>query len=239
MKRMLVSIAICLVLILISACSYSVYLQNTPLKTTFGTELSRTPVGEESTVVKELSALADFNNDGDKETVKIVDFNGQYFELQVCDSIGNLLWKTKATKEHVGWFSVFHCHLDGTDYLLEYTPFVSNGSFLYEYNLFTLDVSGKEQIVESRSVEFDTNFGTSEHKSFNPDEISKFMKSINSYLSNSTVLLNTNEKLNTDDNSQINDRLWWLDEADGFTYDPSDDLGKILKDFKEYLEKAK
>ncbi|NLN05933.1 MAG: hypothetical protein GX166_14220 [Clostridiaceae bacterium] len=136
----------------------------------------------------------------------------------------------------MGWFSVFYCRIEENDYLLQYTPYASDGIFVYEYSLFTLDKDGQEKIVESGSVVFDTKFGTSEHKSFDPEDIANFMEKINTYLANSMVLLNTNDKLDTDDNSQINDRLWWLEEADGFTFDPFDDLDKILKDFKEYCQ---
>ncbi len=238
MKRTLVLSAVCIVFILLLfACSQDDYMQETSLNT-LGTGIVETPNGEEIKVVKELKSLADFNKDGDNETVRIVDFNGQHFELQVCGPDGNILWKTKATKEHVGWFSVFYCQMEGNDYLLEYTPYTADGNFVYEFSLFTIGEDGQEQIVETESVEFDTKFGTSEHKSFSPEDIAKFMGKINTYLANSIVLLNTNDKLNTESNNEINDRLWWLDETDGFQYDPSDDLNKILKDYKEYCQNS-
>ena len=235
MKRTLVLSAVCIVFILLLfACSQDDYMQETPLKT-LGTGIVETPNGEEIKVVKELKSLADFNKDGDNETVRIVDFNGQHFELQVCGPDGNILWKTKQQR-NMGWFSVFYCQMEGNDYLLEYTPYTADGNCVCN-SVCSLLVNGQEQIVETESVG-DTKFGTSEHKSFSPEDIAKFMGKINTYLANSIVLLNTNDKLNTESNNEINDRLWWLDETDGFQYDPSDDLNKILKDYKEYCQNS-
>jgi len=59
-------------------------------------------------VVEEFTSIADFNHDGVKETAKVVAFDdGQYFELQICNSQENIIWKAEAAKAHAGWLSLF------------------------------------------------------------------------------------------------------------------------------------
>jgi len=188
-------------------------------------------------IVKEFSSIADFNHDGVKETAKVVAFDdGQYFELQICDSEENILWKAEAATVHVGWLSLFLCQSDGADYLLRYTPYMSQGMCHYQYDLFYLDSSGNEIIVDSSSVDFDINFGSLVHLSFNTDEIAAFMNEVNDYLENSVVLLNTDGNLKFEDESHLKDTLWWLDDEDGFTYDKTANLSDILAAYKEYRE---
>jgi len=51
-------------------------------------------------IVEEFSSIADFNHDGVKKTAKVIAFDdGQYFELQICNPEGNILWKTEAAND--------------------------------------------------------------------------------------------------------------------------------------------
>lgn len=188
-------------------------------------------------IVEEFSSIADFNHDGVKETAKVVAFDDrQYFELRIYNSEGTILWKTEAATAHVGWLSLFLCQSDGADFLLRYTPYMSQGMCHYKYDLFSLDSSGNEIIIDSGSVDFDINFGSPTHLSFNTDEIAAFMNKINAYLENSVVLLNTNGNLKFEDESHLKDTLWWLDVEEGFTYDKTANLSDILSAYKEYRE---
>lgn len=188
-------------------------------------------------IVEEFSSIADFNHDGVKETAKVVAFDdGQYFALQICNSEGNILWKTEAAKAHAGWLSLFLCRSDRADYLLRYSPYMSQGMCDYQYDLFFLDSSGNEVIVDSDSVEFDINFGSPGHLAFNPDEIAAFMNKVNAYLENSMVLLNTDVNLKFEDESHLEDTLWWLDNEEGFIYDKTANLNYILAAYKKYRE---
>lgn len=244
-QRFIPHFIIMLSVLLLTACSQKMFfdgIEETPSGTYEPLETAipiKTSNNDGSQIVKELKSIGDFNNDGVNETVRIVDFNGQYFELQICEPVEKILWKTKATSAHIGWLSVFLCQLEGNDYLLVYTPYSSEGSFQYEYNLFSLDSSGNELLIESDSVEFDTNFNSSEHEAFNPDEIADFMIKVNDYLETSKVLLNTNQNINIENEIISMNKLWWIDNTDGFTYDPDDSLEKILEDYKEFHKKNK
>ncbi|AFL99269.1 hypothetical protein Desde_0824 [Desulfitobacterium dehalogenans ATCC 51507] len=188
-------------------------------------------------IIKEFTSIADFNHDGVKETAKVVAFGDkEYFELQICSSEENILWKTEAATAHMGWLSLFLCQSDGKDYLLKYTPYMSQGACHYQYDLFSLDSSGNEIITDSGSVQFDINFGSPVHYSFNTDEIAAFMNEVNAYLENSVVLLNTDGNLKFKDGSHLKDTLWWLDVEDGFTYDKTANLSDILASYKKFRE---
>lgn len=65
--------------------------------------------------------------------------DGQYFELKIWNSEERILWKTEAAKAHAGWLSLFLCQSDGADYLLRYTPSMSQGMCHYQYDLWWLD----------------------------------------------------------------------------------------------------
>ena len=188
-------------------------------------------------IVKEFPSVADFDRDGVNETARVAAFDeGMYFELQVFDSEGQILWKDEAASAHVGWLSLFLCQLDGEDYLLRYSPYMGQGICSYRYELFFLDSSGNEIMVDSSSVDFDINFRSPDHLAFDTDEIAGFMNKVNAYLADSIVLLNTDQDLQFEDEPRLKDTLWWLDAEEGFTYDKTADLKDILEAYKEYCE---
>ncbi len=188
-------------------------------------------------MVKEFPSIADFDRDGVRETARVTASDeGRLFKLQIFDFQEEILWEAEAATAHPGWVSFFLYKANGEDYLLKYVPYMNQGMCSYQYELFFLDSSGSEIIVDSDSVDFDINIGSPVHLSFNPDEIAEFMNNVNAYLEGSIVLLNTDGSLEFEDESNLKDTLWWLDAEEGFIYDETDDLKDILKAYKEYCE---
>ena len=140
----------------------------------------------------------DFDRDGAPETVEVVTLwdqaDGQraeaWYELRVTDGDGAVLWVRELALAHVGWGSVFACTLDGADCLLEYRPWMGQGSAGYSYTLFSLE-GGEETILREGSVEFDINFGASEHHAFDAQAIAAFLEEVHGYLDTATLLLST------------------------------------------------
>lgn len=140
----------------------------------------------------------DFDRDGAPETVEVVTLwdqaDGQraeaWYELRVTDGDGAVLWVRELALAHVGWGSVFACTVDGADCLLEYRPWIGQGNAGYSYALFSLE-GGEETILREGSVEFDINFGTSEHHAFDAQAIAAFLEEVHGYLDESTLLLST------------------------------------------------
>ena len=142
----------------------------------------------------------DFDRDGAPETVEVVTLwdqaDGQraeaWYELRVTDRDGAVLWVRELALAHVGWGSVFACTVDGADCLLEYRPWIGQGNAGYSYALFSLE-GGEETILREGSVEFDINFGTSEHHAFDAQAIAAFLEEVHGYLDESTLLLSTED----------------------------------------------
>lgn len=142
----------------------------------------------------------DFDRDGAPETVEVVTLwdqaDGQraeaWYELRVTDGDGAVLWVRELALAHVGWGSVFACTVDGADCLLEYRPWIGQGNAGYSYALFSLE-GGEETILREGSVEFDINFGTSEHHAFDAQAIAAFLEEVHGYLDESTLLLSTED----------------------------------------------
>ena len=141
----------------------------------------------------------DFDHDGEQETVELATVLTPedapafpaWYELRIKHPDGSLLWHQEAGLYHAGWVSVFSLELDGQDYLLRYTPSVGQSYYAYAYQLFSLDSTGKEVMLQTNVVEFDMMFGSEMHHSFDPVAIADFLEEVHGYLDNSTLLLTT------------------------------------------------
>ncbi len=135
---------------------------------------------------------ADLDHDGTNEKFRIDEvIQGQVYQLDVVKEDGSIIWSEEAATPHVGWNSVFLCELDGEAYLLRYNPTMYQGEAAYYYELFWVE-NGEPKTVESNSLTFSTN------PNWLPDaekreEMMAFEERINELLSNSVVLLSTED----------------------------------------------
>lgn len=147
--------------------------------------------------VEPLPGEYDFNHDGTNEVLELVTIfdstgTGQigWLELSVKDVSGKQLWMEDAGLVHGGWKSIFALQLDGRDYLLRYTPYVSTGIGSYQYCIFSLG-ENEEIVFEEREVEFDLNFGSQNHQGFNAESLAVFLTDVHRHLDHSVLLLST------------------------------------------------
>ena len=189
----------------------------------------------------------DFDHDGESETVELVTVltpesdgkRASWYELHIRKTDGTLLWSDWAATAHAGYNSLFACTFDGKDYLLRYHPSMYQGCCAYNYQLFSLNAGGKETVLRENSVEFDVNWGSPLGHDFDPAVIASFMEDINELLSNSRLLLTTDDALADIDPEHPRDDLWWLTGNDiylppdetGYTYDESKSLEENLRRF--------
>lgn len=144
-----------------------------------------------------LSDRYGFDHDGTAERTELVTLwepereQAAWYKLQVTTADGGLLWSQTAAEYHVGWTSVFAYREDGTDYLLRYNPWMGQGNARYHYQIFSLDRAGQESILREHGVEFDINFGSPVHESFDAIEIAAFLEETHGYLNDSTLLVTT------------------------------------------------
>lgn len=140
----------------------------------------------------------DFDHDGEPETVELVTiltpetpYFPAWYELNVKKADGTTLWTQDAALAHVGWVSIFACEIGGRDYLLRYSPWMGQGYATYEYQIFSLDADRQETLFREGSANFDENFGSDFHESFDPAAIAAFLEEVHGYLDNSTLLMTT------------------------------------------------
>lgn len=139
----------------------------------------------------------DFDRDGAPEIVEVVTVldpesagASAWYELRVTDGDGTPLWSDTAGLAHAGWRSFFACTVDGEDCLLTYDPAMYQGGAGYAYELFSLE-GGVLTLLRHGDVQFDVNFGSPSHVSFDPEAIAAFLEEVHGYLDASTLLLST------------------------------------------------
>lgn len=139
----------------------------------------------------------DFDHDGVPETTELVtveDPEGAarpaWYELQVTDGDGTVLWDRELALAHVGWGSIFACPAEEGENLLVFGPTMYQGWAEYGYELLTFDGAGEAYTVDSGAVGFDTNFGRDGHQ-LDPEAIASFFWELRGYLQDSTLLVST------------------------------------------------
>jgi len=177
-------------------------------------------------------AKADFNRDGKEETVN-VQTKEDYQIIEIVDENGNCLWKDTAGIPHSDWNSFFLCTIEGSAYILQYRPYMIQGSGYYSYKLLYLSEDNKETVYRSNKIEFDINFDQGGH-SFDIPAIVAFMNEINGYLAHSELLISTDENLKFDSNTCLQDNLSWLHENTKFQYNESASLSENLRAYEEF-----
>ncbi len=167
----------------------------------------------------------DFTHDGQPETVELETllFSGgdapEYLELRVLDG-KEVLWQDTASAHHVGENSFYALQLDGQDYLLQYVPSMGQGFGSYQYRIFSLDSAGEPVIFRENHMEFDINFGSPVHESFDNPKIAAFLREVHGYLDQGQELVNT---------------LWGEIDLGNVDYSDVTALEQALKQFqKEY-----
>ena len=178
--------------------------------------------------VETLPETYDFNHDGQPEAVELetVWYPGltgeqmMYRELHVLDGEGRVLWEDFADVSHVGENSLYALCLDGEGYLLRYVPTMGQGYCSYQYRIFSLDSKGTPVVYKENSVEFDINFGSPIHQSFDIPAIAGFLREVHGYLDGARELVNT---------------LWGEIDLGAVDYQDAAALEAALENYKEAL----
>ncbi|MDE6847131.1 MAG: hypothetical protein K2J99_15395 [Lachnospiraceae bacterium] len=210
-KRYLILIEIIIVAILVCACSGGQKAQGMPEGVDDVSIEAAAPEQPDGTTeqpdvetetddnVDEASVL-DLNRNGVAEEVRLTDIDdGQGQRLEIRENNALIYSKEGYFDSKEVYFgsdriSIFLCTLDGEDYLLRYRPTMYQGVCMYSYELSDL-TNNRESVVQRNRVDFDINFGSPIHNSFDPDAIFAFMEEINDLLAHSVPLLNTDSDL--------------------------------------------
>lgn len=158
-----------------------------------------------------------------------------WYELQVKRTDRTLLWEQDAAESHAGWTSIFALELNGKEYLLRYSPWMGQGNTYYNYQIFFLDENGEEVLYQENGVEFDINFGSPIHQSFDAADIAAFLEEVHGYLDESTLLISTEGGTFRTGGSGVEfreDAYFWDDDC---PYDNSKTLLENIQTFEAFL----
>lgn len=151
-----------------------------------------------------------------------------YYELQVEEKDGTVRWMRELGTAHVGWGSFFAYQEDGRDYLVRYSPYMGQGAAWYDYVIFSLDADGEEVLLRGNAVEFDVNFGSPVHQSYDAETIAAFLEEVHGYLDDSVLLVSTEGG-----ELQIGGSGADFDKDMFFTYDESLSLEENLEAYRD------
>ncbi len=181
---------------------------------------------------------ADLTHNGTAESIIIDASNlsdAGEITLHVENEEQKILYTMTAGVAHVSWNSLYLCVSGENAYLLQYHPYMSNGVASYSYDLFYLGENGRVIPVSSDSVEFNMNFY--DESSFQPQRIAEFTNGINAYLSQSIVLLSTQDgsvTYSTESNPvRRTEELSWLNNS-LVPFSEGDSLLQKLEKYKAY-----
>ena len=141
------------------------------------------PVTEKpKSVVTALDAAYDFTHDGAAETLELVTVpdpdTGEdlWYELWVQNGAGERIWHYYLSAGGPSWeTTLFAVEVDGQDCLMELITAMGQGYGSYFYEVFTLSETGERLPVERGEVQFDINFGSPIHESFDCAAIADFL----------------------------------------------------------------
>lgn len=108
---------------------------------------------------------------------------------------GELIWTSDehlpVSTAHVGQTSYYAVDVDGKNCLMEYTPYVGQGTGTAYYEIFTVDLNGKEEVIDRDGVGFILMKKSSGESYFPVDDMIAFAQKTKEYIENGKLLVST------------------------------------------------
>lgn len=194
----------------------------------------------------EMPTEIDINHDGTAEALELTKIyqrgidQSEWVEVYVLNFTDGdkIIYSEEAGASHAGWNALFLYSKDGQDYLLRYNPGMGTGSAGYSYQLFYIGEDLAEIVVNENRVNFDINFGSSVHQSFDPMDIAGFLEDINTILKDSKELINTDDDLIKSfqrEGRQYHIPQFLFGDRD-FNYDYDKSMLENLEEYKSAME---
>ena len=128
-------------------------------------------------------AYSDLDHDRVNEEIMVRETDpGWLYELSVVEN-GTVLWSKELSTAHAGWGTIMLYNKDGSDYLVEYYPYMNTGFGGYTCRVFSLR-DDTEIVTREWSVQFKT-------PTLETDEMKQFAREVGVLLRNCVVLLST------------------------------------------------
>lgn len=260
MKKYVMGIAALMICLVVTGCSNSAEIvagnvtsadetdtAQTSTETTTTQTSAETTAAQSGTQQENIITVgyADFTHNGVQEKIVVdaseIDTVGtQEATLKIYSSENDQIWEETAGISHCAWNSLYLCSIDGKDYLLRYNPYACTGGADYHYELFWIDEAGNTVNVCSHAI----CFGISDpYSGFDISELVSFYDEINTYLSQSTLLLSTEGgdlAYGTETNKLTRTEEYsWLSDNTLIAYGKNDTLKDKLEKYQEYLNEMK
>lgn len=199
-------------------------------------------VAEDNLAPTELPGVYDINHNGEPDVFTLTwdrtSLTGSgHWTLSLLEN-NSEIWCDYAGLDHAGANTVFAVKIDGEDYLLRYSPDMGQGIADYWYEIFSLDENGVETLWKRNELEFDLNFGSVNHRRFDPEEIARFLQEVHSWLNDdSELLFSTEDGVFCSGGSGVSFRgdKFWSDTE----YNPEKSLEENLRIYAERLTKLR
>ncbi len=136
--------------------------------------------GKDEEIVTNLIALNSAEDTGEGANVSVYAVN---------NGVKTLIWSENADIPHAGWNGLYlYTADDGKRYLLRWIPYMSAGNGAYLYDIFSLDKTGKEQMLDNGEYKFTVD---KIYKGDNLKNLVRFVNKVNSYLNQSVLIADT------------------------------------------------
>ncbi|MDE6852447.1 MAG: M56 family metallopeptidase [Lachnospiraceae bacterium] len=168
-----------------------------PDEDTYGSSLERTlnnPSPPQQYIYKE-----DVTHDGIKDTITL-DMTALYDEslatgeeetvTVTSGKTGKKIASYTADTVHYGWNGLYLYEDHGEKYLVNWKPVMYQGVGVFQLRVFSLKENGKEDVLLEKEFHFDLNPGKIH---FDKKAYQEFIELVNSYLSNSYVIVDTDQ----------------------------------------------
>lgn len=106
--------------------------------------------------------------EGSVETVDII----------LEDNDHHAVWTEMIGTPHLGWDAYYYYRENDTDYLIEYYPNESQGMIAYSFKMFSVDESGRENVVR-------------EYYAYSPEETDAFNEAVKPYMDKAVLFIST------------------------------------------------
>lgn len=108
---------------------------------------------------------------------------------------GEIIWTSDehmpVSTAHVGQTSYYAVMVDGKNYIMEYTPYVGQGTGTAYYEIFSVDMNGKEEIFDKDTVGFILMKKSSGEGYFPVKDMLSFAEKVKGYIDNGSLLVST------------------------------------------------
>lgn len=169
------------------------------------------PMTEKPQVLRECMAVfqADLTHDGQEEQIEITyDYKSMVYRLEVIQPMGmTVLWEGEASSWRGGANGFYLYERDGKTYLMRWVPRSEQGTYCYEYEIFSLSETGEKQMLAENSFRYEV-LTQEQMLEVDVDGMLAFENEVNALLADAALLVAVGDNVALGDPEQPANSLW-------------------------------